>query len=553
MPPKRIPLAEHWLSISKTLMFRIIAASIVVIVLGSLARYHIARDILTRGIQDVVTDQQLSLAQYAADDIDSKIRERQRQLLSLAEQLPTELLNNPQRLEAWLAQRHQAAPLFSLGLVVVPYSGRGAVADFPVLGGRRQLDFSERDWFLGARDKGVFTIGKPTLGRASYQSVITMGAPILDKKGQVVAVLLGVTASSMPGFLDQIQNQRIGKTGSFLLFSPEHQIIVTATETELRLKPTPKPGVNRLHDQAMIGWRGAGITVSAFGVETLAAFASVPSANWVVVARIPTKEAFRVVDKLLGTAVRSALVAGLVFAIIIVVLLIYIFRPLKESARQMHQMALGELPLAPLPVRRQDEVGEMVTAFNALVNKVMESDARMAHIAHHDALTGLPNRRAFLERLQQGIALSTRQSSMLGLLFLDLDGFKQVNDQHGHAVGDKLLQQVAARLQTGVRLSDTVGRLGGDEFMVLLADCVDRDNVAAIAQKLISLVSEPYVIDAVPIRVGVSIGIALLTDQIDEPEKLITMADAAMYEAKRGGRNTYRFHQQSATPQPSQV
>ena len=291
----------------------------------------------------------------------------------------------------------------------------------------------------------------------------------------------------------------------------------------------------------MTGWRGAGLTVNSLGIEILAAFASVPTANWVVVVRMPTEEALSPANRLLEIVVRSSLVSGLVLIALLALLLGFTFRPLRQSARQMRAMAKDEVPLAPLPVHRNDEVGEMVESFNALVEKLLESEKQMSFLAHHDALTGLPNRRSFMIRLRQSMALATRQSSKLALLFIDLDGFKKVNDVHGHKVGDQLLKQVADRLTDGMRQSDMMGRFGGDEFVLLSTDCPDLESAALIATKLISVLGEPFLIDDLTVTVGASVGIAIFPDQAADIEPFIALADTAMYQAKHDGGNCHRF------------
>jgi diguanylate cyclase (GGDEF)-like protein len=183
----------------------------------------------------------------------------------------------------------------------------------------------------------------------------------------------------------------------------------------------------------------------------------------------------------------------------------------------------------------------MVESFNMLVGKLVESEARITHLAQHDALTGLPNRREFMQRLKQSAALAVRQNFKLALLFIDLDGFKQVNDQYGHKVGDELLKQVSQRLSESVRQSDAVGRLGGDEFLLLLMDCHNPAEVARFSQKLIDQLAEPYVLAGNGANITASIGIALYPDVGADAEQLLVLADAAMYEAKRAGRNAYRF------------
>ena len=523
------------------LTFRLVLMAILMVFIGGLMRYWVASSVFKAGIHEVVAGQQLALARYVADDIETQVQLRRTLLEKLAAELPRELWNQPVDLAAWLATRYNFSPVFSLGLVVIPDHGQGAIADYPPLGGRRSLDFNELDWFRASRDRGVFYVGKARVGRAAHQNVVVMSTPLRDAEGQVKAVLMGVTAMSMPGFLDSIQNQRIAKTGSFLLFSPRDQQIITATGSELRLKPTPKPGINRLHDKAMTGWRGVDVTVNAFGVETLAAFASVPSADWVLVARMPTEEAFSSVEAIQNRIIGLTLLASTILIVILVIFLGVSLRPLRDSARHMRAMANGDVPLAALPVVRQDEIGDMVESFNALALKLLEKESQMAFMAHHDALTLLPNRRAFIAHVKQSMALATRQSARLALLFVDLDGFKAVNDERGHKVGDELLQEIARRLRSGLRQSDLLSRFGGDEFVLLLTDCDGPEAAAHVTAQLIGEVSAPFLINEVAVQVGASVGIAMFPDHADDVDALLARADTAMYAAKQAGGNTYQF------------
>jgi diguanylate cyclase (GGDEF)-like protein len=533
--------------LASSLVFRLIAFGILLVVLSQFIRLAILSEGLRHDIQEVVASQQLSLATYVAKDIDGKIRMRRQLLETLAKEVPTELLQRPRELDDWLARRHGANPLFSLGLFVVPASGDGIVADFPSVPERRRIRFSDLEWFNQARNEARFAIGKPTLGRASHKPVVVMAAPCFNRAGQVVAVVAGATALDAPGFLDLVQNNTIGKSGGFLLVSPRDGIFVAASKPEMRLTSLPPPGVNALHDRAMEGFRGTGVTINAAGVEELSAMASVPSTGWFLVARLPTAEAFAPIDQIHRSYFRNSLAIAAVIVVALLLYLLHTFRPLKDAARQMRRMADGDAPLAPLPVVRPDEVGEMVEGFNYLLGKLRDSEARMAHLAHHDALTGLPNRLAFLAQMQHGAALARRRDARLALLFIDLDGFKPINDRYGHETGDLLLQEVARRLGEGVRESDAVARFGGDEFVLLLTDLPAPQAARAVAEKIIARLSAPYRISGVELVVGASVGIALFPDDADDIGALIAQADAAMYDAKRAGRGCCRFAHASHT------
>jgi diguanylate cyclase (GGDEF)-like protein/PAS domain S-box-containing protein len=169
---------------------------------------------------------------------------------------------------------------------------------------------------------------------------------------------------------------------------------------------------------------------------------------------------------------------------------------------------------------------------------------QMEYQAYHDSLTLLPNRLLFRDRITVALAHTRRSSRSSAVMFLDLDQFKLVNDTLGHTVGDRLLQVIGARLVTCVRAEDTVARMGGDEFTMLLADLHDRRGAAAVAQKVLEAVRHPVVIDEHELYVTTSVGIAIFPDDGDDAEALLKNADRAMYRAKELGRDNYQF----ATP-----
>jgi diguanylate cyclase (GGDEF)-like protein/PAS domain S-box-containing protein len=165
----------------------------------------------------------------------------------------------------------------------------------------------------------------------------------------------------------------------------------------------------------------------------------------------------------------------------------------------------------------------------------------MSHLAQHDALTDLPNRVVFNDRLTQAIALAERQDRQLAVMFVDLDHFKKINDSLGHDVGDKLLRSVAGRLKACVRRSDTISRLGGDEFVVLLSQVEHAEDAAISARKTLRTLTAPHMIDGKSLNITVSIGVSTYPSDGQDAESLMNRADNAMYEAKQLGRNNYQF------------
>lgn len=190
-----------------------------------------------------------------------------------------------------------------------------------------------------------------------------------------------------------------------------------------------------------------------------------------------------------------------------------------------------------------DKTGK-ITHYISLFSDITEQKRealRFEYLAFHDALTGLPNRVLFNERLSAAISLAHRHGNALGVLYLDLNGFKQINDTLGHGCGDQLLQQMALRLKQYIRESDAVARLGGDEFAILLTEVSDQRNVEDVAKKILRSLQTPFNLSAQKIVVSASIGIALFPEHGTDNATLLEKADAAMYKAKFGPHGDFQF------------
>jgi diguanylate cyclase (GGDEF)-like protein len=177
-----------------------------------------------------------------------------------------------------------------------------------------------------------------------------------------------------------------------------------------------------------------------------------------------------------------------------------------------------------------------------------ESALQQAHdalesVAYHDALTQLPNRRLLTEQLRHAVANSDRHGHRLAVCFLDLDGFKQVNDNYGHDAGDDVLCQLARRLEDVIRANESVARLGGDEFVVLLTNFGDLTHCEDILQRLLTEVARPLQIGPHSVQIQASIGVALYPSPGGRSDALLDQADQAMYRAKQAGKNCWRFYE----------
>lgn len=190
-----------------------------------------------------------------------------------------------------------------------------------------------------------------------------------------------------------------------------------------------------------------------------------------------------------------------------------------------------------------------ITDHIVIQKSLQEKEKSLDFLAHHDPLTRLPNRLLFGDRLKQALLHAKRSQKVIGLLFIDLDEFKEINDSFGHNLGDRLLIKVSERLKHHVRDYDTISRLGGDEFTIIIEDIQQPEDASLIAQNLLIAFDEPIILDEQQLHISLSIGISLFPNDATQPEDLIRNADTAMYRAKAAGKNRYEFYTQEMTDQ----
>ena len=228
----------------------------------------------------------------------------------------------------------------------------------------------------------------------------------------------------------------------------------------------------------------------------------------------------------------------------------------SELLAEIHRVAQtgGTYDLHDLPVTVRDEnrildvhafqiTDSRAVVFFSDVTEQRRFEREMEFAAFHDELTNLPNRKLLLDRLTMALASAERREAEVAVLFIDMDNFKPINDEFGHPFGDKLLRSVARRLQESARASDTVARFGGDEFTLVLPDVSNAEQVAAIAQKLVSAFREPFSIEGRALVVTLSIGVAITTPLDRDMASLLEHADMAMYQMKRAGRDGFQIYE----------
>ncbi|MDR6644317.1 diguanylate cyclase (GGDEF)-like protein/PAS domain S-box-containing protein [Luteibacter sp. 1214] len=247
----------------------------------------------------------------------------------------------------------------------------------------------------------------------------------------------------------------------------------------------------------------------------------------------PMDEIFQLRETLSGLPIPNPLIAAVQKNAIV---------GLTTDAILIHRNGF-ESPIEDSAAPIHDHTGNVVGGV-VVFHDVSETRAlalKMAHLAHHDTLTGLPNRALLQSRMEFAATVASRRNQRAALLFVDIDHFKQINDTMGHAAGDALLQEVARRIRAAVRSDDTVSRLGGDEFVVLLPLIDGPSDASLVAEKVLAACSQAVSVDASALTISFSIGISVYPDDAPDAESLLRNADTAMYEAKMQGRNGYRF------------
>lgn len=527
-------LSDRLRAIKDSILTRVIVFICVMIVFGGLLRYYYSFHIVHTNLFKVVAIHQEALANEAAKDIIHDLDAREQLLRKVVSHIPLALLDEPRMLQTWLHDLQEFNPLFSAALVVIDTHGTLIAGNGAEIK-EGQNAYAEDAFFKSALNDGKM-IENPFINEHSEALIFPMSMPIKDQTGKVRAIVTGLTYYCHSNFFDRVLNGHIGQTGDFLLIDGVRHIFIAATQKELILQPTPPVGKNKLHDQAIAGFRGTGITVNTNGVEELSAIVSIPNTDWFVVSRIQTKEAFAMEDNIYDTIIRAHTISLILVPGVLFCFLFFFFKPLRTSASLANKMSLGEVPLKPLPIVRMDEVGYLTAAFNRVMEMLLQSQKELQEIAHYDYLTKLPNRFLMVDRLGQALARCSRNNTRLALLFMDLDGFKVINDALGHDAGDQALIEVAKRFSLIIRENDTLARVGGDEFVIVLGD-LDADlsfaNNAAnrVAAQCIEVLKKPFVIKGSAKTLGVSIGIALGTKE-SSIDALIAEADTKMYQRK---------------------
>ena len=353
-----------------SLKTRVTVLTFAVFMLGIWALAFYASRVLREDMQRLLGEQQFSTVTVLAHEINDRLVDRMLALESVARDAGPAMLANTSDLQALLEQRPLLQMMFNGGVFATGTDG-AAVADVPLSAGRIGTNYIDRESVSIPLKEGRTVIGRPNIGKKLGAPIFSITAPIRDGKGTVIGALVGTINLGKPNFLDQLEQNHYGKTGGFLVIAPQHQLFVTASDKSRAMQPVPAPGLNAMHDRYMQGFEGFGLALSSRGVLELSAAKGIPAAGWFIAATLPAQEAFAPIDRMLQRLLISVflftVVAGALTWWLISRMLQRQLAPMLVASRALaSQAATGQTPL-PLSVVRQDEIGEMFSGFNRVL------------------------------------------------------------------------------------------------------------------------------------------------------------------------------------------
>lgn len=492
-------------------------------------------------LEQMLAAQLSTTVEYVSIDLDSKIQLRHDSMAVVAAGITPTMLAEPAALASYLQYKKMPLSIFPTGVFVANADGVIVGEQIP-LPGRLGGVITNSSYFLETMRTGKPAISEPRLGQVAQKPIVFITEPLKNPEGRTVGVLAAAMYPSDAHLFGKLESIKLGQSGYFVVLAPQHNLIVSATDQSRVMQAMPAKGLNPLLDRRLEqGYDGPGVSATSQGIETFSVSRRMKTTGWMVLAGVPTQEAFASITALRWQVYLAAFLLSVLVALALYQIVRRQWAPIDAAGARIRRMTQGREPFAPLPIERKDEIGALLDDFNELILWRKKAERQMEYLAHHDTLTGLPNRVLVQDRFAHAKSRADREGTKLALLFLDLDGFKTINDSLGHGVGDALLRQIAERLGGCVRDSDTISRLGGDEFLVLLSDITSADDTGPVLLKLLERLHEPVRVEARELSTSVSVGVSIYPDDGHDFDTLLKKSDMAMYRAKDAGRNTYRY------------
>jgi diguanylate cyclase (GGDEF)-like protein/PAS domain S-box-containing protein len=361
-------------SLSRSLKTRVTLFTLAIFSVSLWTLSFYASRMLQEDMQRVLGEQQFLTASRVAAKINEELVDRLAALELIGKNIDADLIGNPTALQARMEQRPILSIMFNGGAWVSGQDGVVVASNLPPLIG---ANYADREYLVTVLKGGKSAISKPITGKVFKDPTVVMAVPIRDAAGKVIGAIAGVIDLGKANFLDGTAKSPYGKSGGFLLNSPQYRLIVTATDKSRIMQPLPPPGTNKLLDHYMQGHEGYGVSVNSRGVEELTAAKAIPVAGWFMGVVVPTAEAFAPVydmqqRMLWATLLLTLLAGGLIWWVLRMQL-----EPILNTARTMARMATAKQPVQALPITHRDEIGDMIAGFNHLLEVLGHREAAL--------------------------------------------------------------------------------------------------------------------------------------------------------------------------------
>jgi len=407
-----------------------------------------------------------------------------------------------------------------------------------------------REYFQRAI-KGETVITDPLISVTVGVPFVAIVTPV-KVDGKIIGCFSGVI--NLGSISKRVLAIKAGKTGfayviqdnGLIIIHPDKELIL---KTNLLVDNNPPQELKEFVHKMINGEKGIS-NYTYKNVEKLTAYAPIPGVKWSLAVTVPTVEVTESLKQLTLIAIIASITVLILTVFAVIIFARRISKPIKDLEIAANKLANGDFTAMNFEITSDDEVGHLGQTFKKMTreleisyNLIKSSEERAKYNALYDNLTGLCNRILFRDRLNHFLKQANRNPQLIALLFLDLDGFKTINDLYGHSQGDIVLKEVATRLNLVARSTDTVCRLGGDEYTMILPDIKDKKNVEIIAKKIIESFIAPFNLEDKKVFLSVSIGISLFPLDGNDLDTLLNHADYAMYNVKSAGKNGYKFYE----------
>jgi|GEM_PF-612583 len=488
-----------------------------------------------RMTRDNIQKQQFAMTELIARSIDDKLGTYLATLAQISGEVAPGCFTDPKKAQTFLEQHRGLISIFDNGIYLFDAAdtlraGTPRHEELQYTKATRLLPFLE-----SVRKHNFPDISDPYLSPRTGAPAIAMAAPVGSRDGRLLGFLVGSINLDKDYFSEEIMGYKIGRTGYLYLFNTDHTLILHPDKSRIMTRDIPL-GANKMFDRAVQGFEGSGETVNSRGVSQIVSFKRLKTVDWILASAYPQDEAYAPIRRLRSYLLGVAALVTLISIILVWLLTGKITAGLASFTDQVSRIREHPEEGRQIRIDSGGEVNLLATAFNGLMGELDETNRQLEELTRTDHLTGLYNRRHLELEAPRLLTLAKRENGASALLMVDVDHFKQVNDSHGHEVGDAVLVHLGTALRKAVRPYDLVVRYGGEEFLVLLP-LISTEEAMEAAERIRRTVQDtPICVSGATLSVTVSVGVYAARG-LQDLQDAVARSDEALYEAKRGGRN----------------